>query len=36
MISLAYLIVFLMNGELTWLEDVDVEASGFFENVKQI
>lgn len=36
MISLAYLIVFLMNGELTWLEDVDTEAADFFEHVKQI
>lgn len=36
MISLAYFVVFLVNGELTWLEDVDCEAPDFCEKVWQI
>ena len=36
MISLAYFVVFLVNGEFTWLEGVDSEAPDFCEKVGQI
>lgn len=36
MISLAYFVVFLVNGKFTWLKDVDCEAPDFCEKVGQI